>query len=147
MDEHADSDSSMEERPSDSVVPTTGDEAAHDLDAMQRERYVFTPPIDIYESPDGLVLHADLPGVSLDTLELQVQDNKLTLFGRVKPVVPESARTLHHEYHVGDFLRSFILSGEIDHDRISAKLNNGVLKVVLPRIPRSKPRKIQVNSD
>jgi len=132
-------------RPSDSVVPHAGQDAGKpDTD---RQRYVFTPPIDIYESPDGLVLHADLPGVSLDTLELQVQDNKLTLFGRVEPTIPDSARALHHEYHVGDFLRSFILSGEIDHDRISAKLNNGVLKVVLPRIPRSKPRKIQVNSD
>ena len=111
------------------------------------ERYIFTPPIDIYESDEGLVLHADLPGVSLETLELQVQDNKLTLFGRVKPAVPPGATILHQEYEVGDFLRSFILSDEVDHERITATLNNGVLKVLLPKSQRPEPRRIQVSTD
>ena len=108
------------------------------------ERLVFTPPIDIYETDEGLILRADLPGVSLDTLELQVQDNKLTLFGRMEPSVPENARLLHQEYEVGDFLRSFILSDEVDHQRIAAKLNNGVLEVVLPKADKPEPRRIQV---
>ncbi|HUG91555.1 MAG TPA: Hsp20/alpha crystallin family protein [Planctomycetaceae bacterium] len=111
------------------------------------ERFVFTPPIDIYECDEGLVLKADLPGVSLDTLELQVQDNKLTLFGRVTPHIPAGARVLHREYEVGDFLRSFILSDEVDHERISASLNNGVLKVLLPKAQRPEPRRIQVSAD
>lgn len=110
------------------------------------ERLVFTPPIDIYETEEGLILRADLPGVSLDTLELQVQDNKLTLFGRMEPSVPENARLLHQEYETGDFLRSFILSDEVDHQRISAKLNNGVLEVVLPKAPKPEPRRIQVQT-
>lgn len=109
------------------------------------ERYVFTPPIDIHETDDGLILRADLPGVSLDTLELQVQNNRLTLFGRVPQVAPEGARLVHQEYHEGDFLRSFILSDNVDHDRISAKLTNGVLEVFLPHTPKSQPRKIQVS--
>lgn len=109
------------------------------------ERYVFTPPIDIYETGEGLMLRADLPGVSLETLELQVQNNKLTLFGRVATCVPSEAKLLHQEYHEGDFLRSFILSDNVDHDRISAKLNNGVLEVFLPHAPKAQPRKIQVN--
>ena len=108
------------------------------------ERLVFTPPIDIYETDEGLILRADLPGVSLDTLELQVQDNKLTLFGRMEPSVPENARLLHQEYETGDFLRSFILSDEVDHQRIAAKLNNGVLEVVLPKADKPEPRRIQV---
>ena len=111
------------------------------------ERYVFTPPIDIYETDEGLVLCADLPGVSVDTLELQVQDNKLTLFGRVGALVDEDLQILHQEYTIGDFLRSFILSDEVDHARITATLNNGVLKVVLPKSHESKPRRIEVNSD
>lgn len=105
---------------------------------------VFTPPIDIYETDEGLLLRADLPGVSLDTLELQVQDNKLTLFGRMLPSVPENARLLHQEYEVGDFLRSFILSDEVAHEHISAKLNNGVLEVLLPKAPKTEPRRIPV---
>jgi HSP20 family protein len=108
------------------------------------ERLVFTPPIDIYETDEGLILRADLPGVSLDTLELQVQDNKLTLFGRMEQIVPEDARLLHQEYETGDFLRSFILSDEVDHQHISAKLNNGVLEVVLPKAAKPEPRRIQV---
>jgi HSP20 family protein len=107
---------------------------------------VFTPPIDIFETEEGLVLLADLPGVSSETLELQVQDNKLTLFGRVVPDVPEDARLVHQEYRVGHFLRSFILSDEVDHERITAKLNHGVLEVSLPRVKRSEPRRIHVAS-
>lgn len=111
------------------------------------ERFLFTPPIDIYETDEGLVLCADLPGVGVDSLELQVQDNKLTLFGRVKPYVPKEARIIHREYQDGDFLRSFILSDEVDHERITARLSNGVLRVVLPKAPRAEPRRIEVNMD
>jgi HSP20 family molecular chaperone IbpA len=114
---------------------------------LRSERFVFTPSIDIHETDDGLVLLADLPGVTSDSLELQVQDNKLTLFGRVPMPVSEGAQVVHQEYQVGDFLRSFILSDEVDHDRISATLNNGVLTVVLPKAAKAKPRKIQVNTD
>lgn len=109
------------------------------------ERNVFTPPIDIFETPDGLVLRADLPGVSLDGLELQVQNNRLTLFGRVPSAAPDGARLIHQEYHEGDYLRSFILSDNVDHDRITAKLTNGVLEVFLPHAPEAEPRRIQVS--
>jgi len=105
---------------------------------------VFTPPIDIFETAAGLVLLADLPGVAPDSLELQVQDNKLTLFGRVDPKLPEGAQVIHQEYQVGHFLRSFILSDEVDHENISAKLNHGVLEVILPRAQRGEPRRIPV---
>lgn len=111
------------------------------------QRSVFTPPIDIYEEGDGLVLTADLPGVTVDSLEIQVQDNKLTIFGRVPQYVPADAKLVHGEFEMGDFLRSFILSDEVDHERISAKLNNGVLEVILPKAPKTQPRRIQVNQD
>lgn len=114
---------------------------------QEEQRMLFNPSIDIHESEDGLVLEADLPGVSLETLDLQVEDNKLTLFGRVKRTLPEGAVAVHKEYEVGDFLRSFILSDNVDHDRISAKLNNGVLRVELPRAEQSEPRRIQVSGE
>ncbi len=107
-------------------------------------RLVFTPPIDIYETEDGLVLMADLPGVALDSLELQVQDNKLTLLGRVKSPVPPETQLRYQEYQVGDFLRSFILSDEVDHERVSATLNSGVLKVWLPKAKKAQARRIQI---
>lgn len=108
------------------------------------ERRLAAPPIDIFESDDGLVLRADLPGVTAEGLEVQVQDNKLTLFGRVSCNVPPEANVLHQEYEICDFLRSFILSEEVDHDRIEAKLSGGVLEVVLPKADRPEPRRIPV---
>lgn len=108
------------------------------------QRWVRTPPIDIFETPEGLVLRADLPGVAPDSLELQVQDNKLSLFGRVAEQAPQGSKLLHQEYHVGDFVRSFILSDDVDHDRISAKLAEGVLELTLPRAKKAEPRKIEV---
>ena len=111
------------------------------------EQIVFTPPIDIFETPEGLVLQADLPGVAPDSLELQIQDNKLSLYGRVMSTLPAESRLIHQEYQVGHFLRSFILSDEVDHEHISAKLNQGVLEVVLPRLPKPEPRRIRIQTD
>ena len=115
--------------------------------AFETERVVFTPPIDIFETPDGLVLQADLPGVSSESLELQIQDNKLSLFGQVTLPMPAAARMIHQEYQVGNFLRSFILSDEVDHERITAKLSQGVLEVTLPRLVKSEPRRIAIQID
>ncbi len=109
-------------------------------------RMLFNPPIDIYETDNGLVLYADLPGVTTEALELQVQDNRLVLFGRVRDD-QDGRAILHEEYKVGDFLRSFILSDEVDHEHISARLNNGVLRVELPRTQRTEPRRIQVSTE
>ncbi len=118
---------------------------AQEVPGPVEPRMLFNPPIDIYETPDGLVLYADLPGVTADGLDLQVQDNRLTLFGRVQQKDQQPIAMIHQEYHVGDFLRSFILSDEVDHDQIQAKLSNGVLRVELPRAARAKPRRIEVS--
>lgn len=122
------------------------DELAQEMTAAP-QRWVRTPPIDIFEIEDGLVLRADLPGVSPEALELQVQDNRLTLFGRVEPSIAAAARLAHEEYRSGDFLRSFILSDDVDHDRITAKLANGVLEVTLPKTPRAQPRRISIQTE
>jgi len=109
-------------------------------------RWFCTPPIDIFDTDAGLVLRADLPGVTADDLELQVEDNRLTLLGKVTPLVPPEARLIHQEYRVGDFLRSFILSDDVDHEQITAKLTDGVLEVTLPRASTSQPRRIQIQT-
>jgi HSP20 family protein len=111
------------------------------------QRLLFTPTIDIFNTEEGLVLRADLPGVCVERVDLQIEDNKLTLFGRVQENLPDNARLLHREYQVGDFYRSFILSDEVAYDRITAKMNAGVLEITLPRLPRVQPRKIPVQTD
>ena len=67
--------------------------------AAEPPQLLFHPQMDIYETDDGLVLYADLPGVTLDGLELQVQDKKLTLFGRVRQAAEDVVQVLHQEYH------------------------------------------------
>lgn len=114
---------------------------------VETERPAVVPPIDIFDSGDGLVLVADLPGVSGETVDVQVQDNKLTLFGRLAGEVPDDAKPLHREFLEADFLRSFILSDDVDHERIEAAMSGGVLTVKLPRVERAKPRKIDVRID
>jgi HSP20 family molecular chaperone IbpA len=61
--------------------------------------------------------------------------------------LPADARLIRQEYAVGHFLRSFILSDEVDHERITARLNQGVLEVVLPQLRKTEPRRIQVTTD
>ena len=131
------------------ISPTDGSENEADLstpDAVAPSRTLFNPPIDIYETNEGLVLYADLPGVTAEGLDLQVQDNRLSLFGHVIKGLA-SGDLVHQEYQTGDYLRSFILSDEVDHDRITARLNNGVLRVELPRTPRAEPRRIEVSAE
>src|ERR1700712_1272345 len=80
-----------------------------------------TPPIDIHEGTEGLVLEADLPGVTEAQLSIQLEDNVLSLFARASAPAPEGARVLHEEYQPGDFYRSFILSDEVERSKISAE--------------------------
>ena len=111
----------------------------------QTEAQIFhTPLIDIHESPDGLILEADLPGVTEKTLTIQLEDHVLSLHGHVPSPVPSDARTLHEEYRPGDFYRSFILSDEVERDRISAELKQGVLRLVLPKADRARTRRIEI---
>jgi HSP20 family protein len=106
-----------------------------------------TPFIDIHEGPDGLVLEADLPGVAQDKVSIQLEDNVLTLQAEVESPVPGvEARLLHEEYRRGNYQRSFILSDEVDRERISAKLQNGVLRLTLPKAERARTRRIEIKS-
>jgi len=106
----------------------------------------ITPLIDIHEAPDGLVLEADLPGASDSNVSIQLEDNVLVLHAKVPSPLPEGARVLHEEYHVGDFTRSFILSDEVERSRITAELKNGVLRLILPKAERAKTRRIEIKS-
>jgi HSP20 family molecular chaperone IbpA len=109
-------------------------------------RETFTPPIDIHEGPEGLILEADLPGAKEANLHVQLEDNVLSLYARIDSPAPEGARLVHEEYRVGDFHRSFILSDEVDRERIAAEINNGVLRLFLPKAERARTRRIEIKS-
>ncbi len=110
------------------------------------ETEASVPPIDIHESPDGLVLEADLPGATEQNLLIELEDNVLSLYATVDQTIPEGARLIHEEYRPGHFQRSFILSDEVDRDRITAELKNGVLRLILPKADRARARRIEVKS-
>jgi HSP20 family molecular chaperone IbpA len=108
--------------------------------------HAFTPPIDIHEEREGLILEADLPGAVEQNLEVQLEDNVLSLYARIDSPVPEGSRLLHEEYRLGDYQRSFILGDEVDRDRITAELTNGVLRLFLPKADRLRTRRIEIKS-
>jgi len=126
--------------------PENGPRSPSAPQAQTRPAPIQTPFIDIHEGPDGLLLEADLPGVSQGNVTIQLEDNVLTLQAKVDPSVPEGAQLLHEEYRHGEFQRSFILSDEVDREMISAELKNGVLRLTLPKAERAKTRRIEIKS-
>jgi HSP20 family molecular chaperone IbpA len=126
--------------------PANGDASTTNHPREASSAPTYTPPIDIHEVADGLVLEADLPGVSQNNLTIELEDNVLSLRAKVDSPVTEAARVLHEEYRPGDFYRSFILSDEVDRSRISAELNNGVLKLTLPKAERARTRRIEIKT-
>ncbi len=118
-------------------------------DGIERTRpqKVYTPDVDILERKDDIVVTADLPGVDEKTLDITLEKNVLTIYGRVEPFVPEKHRVAYSEYGVGDYQRAFTLSDEVDKDRIQATMKNGVLRLVLPKAEAAKTRKILVSTE
>jgi HSP20 family protein len=109
-------------------------------------RQAYTPPIDIHEGPEGLTLEADLPGATERNLQVQLEENVLSLYVRIDSTPPQDARLIHEEYRLGDYHRSFILSDEVDRDRITADLKNGVLRLFLPKADRVRARRIEIRA-
>lgn len=106
---------------------------------------VFVPPTDIFETEEALTLTLEMPGVAKDRVEVRVENDVLTIEGRIDYSSYENLRPLYTEYNVGNYARTFQLSSKIEQDSISAALKDGVMTLVLPKVERAKPRKIQVN--
>ena len=107
---------------------------------------VFTPAVDIFETEKNITLLADLPGVKSDELNIDLRDNVLTLTGDVTPWEGAEEEDLLIEYEIGRYLRQFTLSELIDQDKIDAQLNDGVLRLILPKVEKATPRKISVKA-
>jgi len=105
------------------------------------ERYV-APPVDIYETRDGLVVLADVPGVAQETLDVRVDHNVLTIRGHARHGVP--GEVTYREYELVNFFRQFELSDTVDQNHITADLKSGVLTLHLPKASEAKPRQIAV---
>ena len=111
--------------------------------ANQVEEFV-SPEVNIFEGRDGYVLEAEMPGVNKEGLEITLEGNEITITGR-RHVAPVNGSPLFRESHSAGFRRIFELDPAIDTSRISARMDQGVLTLTLPKSEQVKPRKIKVD--
>src|SRR5437870_2960328 len=109
----------------------------------QREQFVV-PAASVVEDGDAYLLKVEMPGVNKEGLEISMENNELTIFGRRS--LPEIEGTLiHRESRPENFRRTFELDPSIDTSKISARIEQGILTLTLPKAEQVKPRKITVS--
>jgi HSP20 family protein len=105
----------------------------------------WAPSVDIFESENELVLTAEVPGIDEKDIEIKLEDNTLTLKGERKLEKETKEENYHRiERSYGSFFRSFSLPNYVDHDKIQAEYQNGVLKITMPKRQESKSRKVKI---
>ena len=114
-----------------------------DADRAQSEQFL-APAASVIEAGDGYRLEVEMPGVNKDGLDLSIENNELTIIGRRS--FPSVEGTLvHHESRPENFRRTFELDPSIDADKISGKIEQGLVTLTLPKAEHVKPRKIAVS--
>lgn len=111
-----------------------------------RPGLVFTPDVDIFETERDITLLADMPGVAADDVTIDLREGVLTLSGDVKPWEGGEESDVLVEFEIGKYYRQFNLSEVIDQDKIDAKLEDGVLRLNLPKTEKALPRRITVDA-
>lgn len=108
----------------------------------------WMPAVDVSENESQMVVRAELPGMTHDDIEIQLQDNVLTLTGEKKQEQKqEEGENFHRiERSYGRFSRSFTLSADITQEDIKATFKDGVLEITLPKPAEVKPKKITINA-
>lgn len=124
------------------IATTSGQQMTTGREGTRSQEHYVQPPVDIYETPEGLVLVADLPGVASDNLEVRLEDHTLTIQGKAQHAL--SSEPIYREYELANFFRQFELSDVVDQGKISAGLKHGVLALHLPKAEKAKPRRIAV---
>ena len=109
----------------------------------EQDRPFISPEVNIYETPEGYVLQAEMPGVSKSGLEVTIENNVLTFAGR-RTDDQVKGTALYRESRVADYRRVFELDPAIDAGKIGAEMRQGVLTLTLPKTERVKPRKIEI---
>lgn len=104
----------------------------------------IAPAIDVFEDEDGIVLRADLPGVSKESLEVRVEGDTLTIAGQVSLGEAKTLGSVYAEVRVADYRRELVLSRDLDSSRIDAAIKDGVLQVRVPKLEQARPRRVPV---
>jgi HSP20 family protein len=114
-----------------------------DGDRAQAEQFV-APPASVIEAGAGYTLEVEMPGVNKDGLDISVDNNELTIIGR-RSVPAVEGTLIHHESRPENFRRTFDLDPSIDANKISAKIDQGLVRLTLHKAEHLKPRKIAVS--
>jgi len=109
-------------------------------------RMTITPAVDIFEDGQAVTLWADLPGVTRDKLDVRVHDGNLSIEAEAVVPTPANLRLQHAEVREPRFARTFTLSPDFDTSKIEASLQDGVLKLTIPRREEARPRRIEVKT-
>ena len=114
--------------------------------ARSDERPALLPPVDVIEDAEGITLLADLPGVAKDQLHLRVERDQLDIEAELQLPAVEGLQPLHAEVTRQFYRRTFTLSKELDAEQVTAEMNQGVLRVRIPKAGHLHPRKIEVRA-
>jgi HSP20 family protein len=114
-----------------------------DADRTQTEQFI-APPASVTESPEGYTLEIEMPGVKKAGLDISVENNELTIIGR-RSLPAVEGTLIHRESRPENFRRTFELDPSIDADKISAKIEQGLATLTLPKAEHVKPRRITVS--
>jgi HSP20 family protein len=120
-------------------------------DILKREQRAsqeaaLVPHVDIVEDENGITLHADLPGVSKQDLSIRVDGDTLTVEGDVKLGETQGIEGVYAEVRVARYRRSFVLSRDLDTEKVEATMKDGVLTLQLAKREQAKPRRIEVKA-
>jgi HSP20 family protein len=106
---------------------------------------IFVPVTDIFETPEALTVVLEMPGVDRNSIEASVQNDVVTIEGRIDFSKYEGMQPVYTEYNVGHYARSFEISNKVDQSKISAQMKDGVVTIVLPKAEQAKSRKIEIS--
>lgn len=124
------------------TVPTNIEGKIPEREKTRGEERYLAPPVDIFETNEGLTLIADLPGVEKEGIEVGLDNDILTMKGTVKDI--PHGRPVFSEYELLNFYRQFQITEGIDVEKITANLKNGILTIHLPKAEALKPKKIPI---
>ena len=111
----------------------------------QEATSVWTPPVDVFEKEDEIVLKVEVPEVDQNEIELKVEDNTLTIQGERKLEEGTTKEDYYRmERYYGKFSRSFSLPNTVDQNKIKATYKDGVLRIVLPKREETRPKQIKI---
>jgi len=117
--------------------------------AQQEEKTIpgryYVPAADIFETDDALTLILEMPGVGKNNVDVQIENDVLRVEGKIDFSAYKEVEPVYTEYNVGHYARAFTLSNKIDRDAISARVEDGVLTLTLPKAKDTLPRRIAVN--